>query len=185
MTPELANGNYIITGMSGTGKTTLLRGLKNTGFNCFDEPARKILEYHSETDGPALPAKDPYAFVKEMLDQNVRDIQEASVLKKPAFFDRGIPDTVAYAIRFNVESAEFEKLAKQTRYNQHVFLMPPWKEIFKSDPFRQASFEQYIDFHKLIKQVYLTLDYTLIEVPLTSLQHRIKFVLAHIENNHG
>ena len=182
MEDEPTNTNYIITGMSGTGKTTLLHGLRDLGFDCFEEPARKVLEYQSRTDGPALPSKDPRAFVKEMLDQNISDAQTASALEKVAFFDRGIPDTVAYALRFNVDSSEFEKASMQTRYNQSVFLMPPWKEIFTTGKFRKASFEQYLEFHELIKKVYVLLEYNLVDVPLASTQDRLEFVLSKVDN---
>ena len=174
--------NYVITGMSGTGKTTLVDSLRGFGFQCYEEPARKILEYQIKIDGPALPAKNPTMFVQEMLAHSLRDIEEANSTKGVTVFDRGLPDVVAYAIRFGVVHKEIERIAKTVRYNHQVFLLPPWDEIFRNDEFRKASFESYIKFHELLRKSYTGLGYELVDVPKISPEARVDFILSAIDN---
>jgi predicted ATPase len=75
------------------GKTTLIEALKKSGYKCYDEPARKILKSQLEIDGPALPSKNPQAFIEEML----KDIEKSytsdfGIDDYPVFFDRAFPD---------------------------------------------------------------------------------------------
>ena len=49
---------YVITGGPGVGKTTLIEGLRDLGFNTIDEDARKIIKNQVEIQGQGLPWKN-------------------------------------------------------------------------------------------------------------------------------
>ena len=172
---------FVITGSSGTGKTRLLDALRMRGHTCFDEPVRRTLREQIDEDGPALPAKDPRLFVAELLRQFVRDLETARSDGTQAFFDRGVPDVVAYAIRFGVETAALEDAVRRHRYHERVFVLPPWREIFVNDDLRGATYEDYLEFHVLIARTYERLGYTLVEVPKGPVEMRADFLEATVE----
>lgn len=171
---------HIITGTSGTGKTTLINELSRRGFTVFDEPTRRVLEGQLAIDGPALPVKRPQLFVEAMLDLCQQSLRESEAATDPVFFDRGIPDVAAYAIRFGVDPTASFRAAEKAGYSRMVFLLPPWREIFVRDEFRGISFEEYSEFHALIHSTYAEASYTMAEVPLVPVEQRVSFILSEI-----
>lgn len=173
---------FVLAGTSGTGKTSVLEKLHLAGYPCANEAARSVLSEQLAIDGPALPSKDPMLFIKSMLDKNMSDFNELNASPQPCFFDRGMPDLVQYAIRFNVDSALFKEADQNYRYNEKVFLFTPWREIFVNDNERRMTFEKSIEFHDLIIKCYLESGYSLIEVPHLSVESRVQFILNRISD---
>ena len=97
-----------------------------------------------------------------------------------AFFDRGLPDAIAHAERFGVDTRAFNAAAQTHRYDTRVFVLPPWRDIFVADEFRGNSFDEYAEFHALIVDAYTTHGYQLIDVHLTSVEARAQFVLDEV-----
>ena len=87
----------IITGGPGVGKTTLLGQLQQRGFPCIPEVAREIIREQSAQNGNALPWGDIPAYTRLMLSRSVDTYRENASRNETLFFDRGIPDTLAYA----------------------------------------------------------------------------------------
>ena len=168
---------YILTGPPGAGKTSLLQGLRKQGLYGVGEPARAVLSHQLAIDGPGLPAKNPLLFIQMMLKQSIEDFEEAKARTGPVFFDRGIPDLVAYALRFGVECEEFENAARGYLYNPTVFVLPPRKEIFVNDNERRISFEGSVEFHLLLTQTYERLGYEQILVPFANIETRASFII--------
>src|SRR6516164_6375248 len=88
---------FILTGPFGSGKSTLLQHLRTLGFQGIEEPARPILAEQRRIKGTGLPDKDPRLFVDLMLSRMIGDYHRTETLSKPVFFDRGVPDMLAYA----------------------------------------------------------------------------------------
>ena len=116
---------HIITGTSGTGKTSLIDCLKGHGFKTVEEPIRQILAEQLEIDGPALPAKDPLLFLELALKRCAADHTKWNSSDRPVFFDRGIPDLIAYAARFGVNEIPFQDSSAEHKYGSKVFVLPP------------------------------------------------------------
>lgn len=173
-----AAGCVVVTGTSGTGKTRLIDHLRERGHRCYAEPVRKVLQEQLAVNGPALPAKDPALFLRRLLEQWVHDLADARSRPTPCFFDRGIPDAIAYAVRFGVDPTEFTAAAATRRYAREVFILPPWQEIFANDELRGATFDAYQRFHDQINRAYQECGYTLIEVPRDSVERRADFILS-------
>ena len=163
----------------------MIENLRSKGFPCYDEPARAVLRHHLKIDGPALPSKNPEMFVQTMLEKTVAEFEEAKKRQGPVFFDRGIPDLIAYAREFKVDPLEATKAAKQYRCHSQVFVLSPWKEIFVNDDLRTLTFEQSLNFQSLVVCGYEECHYNLIQVPNTSIESRIEFLLRKLEISAG
>lgn len=180
--PQTRENYYVLTGTPGTGKTTLIEAFRKMGLVCADEPARSILKEQLAVDGPALPSKSPAAFVQAMLRRQVETFSGLNSTTQTVLFDRGIPDLIAYAVRFGINPSEFELAGYEYRYNSKVFILPPWKGIFVNDDLRKLSFEEALKFHDALVNAYEKLGYELVTVPLFSVQERMDFITASLNH---
>jgi predicted ATPase len=173
----------IITGGPGAGKTTLLNEMHRSGYKYVPEVARNIIQKQVSTRGDALPWADTKKYRDLMLDKSIESY--LSVLphssNRMLFFDRGIPDVLAYSKLINlVASEELELATRRYQYNTHVFVLPPWAEIYKTDSERVQDFEDAVKTYKFISETYEQLGYKLIEVPKMGVKQRVVFILKSI-----
>jgi predicted ATPase len=173
------NNFFVLVGTSGTGKSTVLQELNSLGYQCSSEAARSILSEQLAMDGPALPSKNPKLFIEYMLNLSITNFEDSERNEELCFFDRGIPDLVHYAIRFNVDVSLFKTASEKYLYNKRVFLFNPWEEIFINDNERRMTFEKAIEFHEILIRVYNDCGYELLVVPQLEVENRAKFILEH------
>jgi predicted ATPase len=174
---------FILAGTSGTGKTALLNELQARGYSTHSEVTRAVLEDQVACDGDALPSINPALFIHTLLLDSIERFDASIDAAKPVFFDRGIPDLIAYAARFNVDDSAIRAAGNRYRYNATCFLLPPWKTIFKNDKFRGGTFEFYEAFHLSLMQGYRDLGYRFVELPLVSITARADHILDHIKRH--
>jgi predicted ATPase len=175
----------VITGGPGTGKTSIINELKNQNYYCFEEIIRSLTLEAKKEKEDATPSSNPIAFVSDPLDFNTRllngrlnQFEQAAIIEKPLiFFDRGIPDVLAYMSFFNQSySEDFLNVCLNHKYN-HVFLLPPWESIYEVDNERFESFEEAVRIHDFLEAVYIKLGYHITEVPYGSIQERTHFII--------
>lgn len=166
---------YIITGAPGTGKSSLILTLSQK-FKTFKEPAREVIAEQKANQSQGLWDKDRSLFINLLLQKSIADFKKGST-KDRVFFDRGLPDCVAYADYGNIPKESFAETAKKYQYNPKVFLLEPWEEIYKNDEERTMSYEQTVVFHTKIVNAYEKLGYTLLKVPKISIKDRLNFIL--------
>lgn len=177
----LKNNFYIITGGPGVGKTTLINELGKRGYNCVPEVAREIIKDQIENNGEALPWGDISKYSDMMLAYSIRDFINLSKSDNIYFFDRGIPDTYGYELLMKLEmNVELTKALDNYRYNKTVFILPPWKEIYKTDNERKQDWETALETYTIMKTAYENTGYNLIEVPRLTVSQRSEFVLSKI-----
>ncbi|MCW9708067.1 AAA family ATPase [Fodinibius salsisoli] len=176
------NHFFILSGGPGVGKTTVLTALQKDGRTCIREAAREIIRYQQSQSGDALPWKDKEQYKKRMLYKSVKDYEEASDQKQRiSFFDRGIPDTLAYArLEGLAISDDLRFYSQHYRSNSTVFIFPPWQKIYRKDSERKQSFGEVIATHKMMKQVYRACGYQPVLVPKTTTVKRCNFILNYI-----
>ncbi|MXQ52337.1 AAA family ATPase [Shimazuella alba] len=173
----------IITGGPGAGKTTLLDEMHKNGYKYVAEVARDIIQTQVSTKGDALPWADTEKYRDLMLDKSLESYFSApsNSSKRILFFDRGIPDVLAYSNLINlVVTKKLELATRKYRYNPHVFILPPWQEIYKTDNERVQDFAEAVKTYKFISETYEKLGYKLIVVPRMGVKQRIDFILKRI-----
>ncbi|MDF2383804.1 AAA family ATPase [Nostoc ellipsosporum NOK] len=178
---EMNNTFFIITGGPGAGKTTLLEALRQRGYVCIDEVARAIIREQNEKGGDAVPWGNSTAYTDLMLQRTIDTYNEAleRYAGQPVFFDRGLPDTLAYMfLTGQTVDPAVQAAAEKYRYNSRVFLLPPWQEIYNTDEERKQSWDEAVKTARVIRNTYRHFGYDPVDVPRCSVADRVKFVLA-------
>lgn len=176
----------VITGGPGTGKTSIINSLKEKGYSCFEEIVRKLtLEAKNQeikgdlVTNPLAFVPDPEKFNQQILNARILQYEQGTFKKtEHVFYDRGIPDIIAYMDYFGqAYNNKFLKPCEQLRYD-HVILLPPWKEIYRSDNERLETFEEAVAIHDQLEKTYLNLGYGPLIVPKGTVPERTNFILS-------
>lgn len=168
----------VITGGPGTGKSSIVHELERRGETCLHEISRQVT-LEAQKEGIAqLFLEQPLLFSEKLLEGRLAQFHEAAKNKSdPTFLDRGLPDVVAYLEYFKTEYHEdFRETCKNYRYEK-IFILPPWKEIYKSDNERYESFEEALKISSYLYSTYRKYGYEPIEVPKLGVKERTDFIL--------
>lgn len=169
----------VITGGPGTGKTTLLRLLNEKGYPCHSEISRNVIREQLECGSDLLPWKDVAGFSKLVSDGQVKQYHEA-IEGLWNFYDRGVPDVLAYLRKANIYEEELEERPLQYPYFKTVFLTPPWPEIYSQDAERRENLTEMLSIHEALYDVYHDFGYRVLEVPKISIHKRLDFILENL-----
>ena len=160
----------VITGAMGSGKSTLLAELRKHGFTVVPEPARIVLAEQRAAGGDGVPERSPQRFCDLMLERMKSDYDE----HPSAFYDRGIPDLVGYAHLFGFEPPR----VADRRYDDRVFVLPAWREIYATDDERKMTFEMAEAFGEDVRRIYEGLGYEIVDVPKDTPDARARFIIG-------
>lgn len=171
---------YIITGAPGTGKSTLIDALKNTGHMCFDEIARMIIAQELTKGTDHLPWLNIRAFSKLVLAEMLAQKNEI-FSNAVSFLDRGIPDIMGYFKHANIlpDKLYYTELENYP-YQKKVFFTPIWEEIYVTDSERMETIEEAKQISEALYSTYASLGFELITIPKADTKTRLDFVLTHI-----
>jgi predicted ATPase len=172
---------YLITGGPGGGKTSLLESLASKGYRYVPETARQIIKERVLQGLTARP--DPKAFAQEIFDTDWANFTSNSGQSSLLFFDRSFMDS-AWQL-FSCDKAGYNKIKDillKNRYNNKVFIVPPWKEIYTTDTERDQSFEESVEVYERLEGWYKEHDYDILILPKDSIEDRVKFVISHVTN---
>jgi predicted ATPase len=172
--------NFVtISGCSSGGKSTLLAELRRRGFSTIDEPGRRIVVEELKRGGRALPWVDAVAFLRRAIDVSLADRAAANPSARWVFFDRGLIDAAA-ALEHLTGEPVIESLGRVYRYNKHVFLAPPWPEIYTLDQERRHDFAEALAEYDRLIAVYPALGYNIHVLPKVSVAERADWILASL-----
>lgn len=171
---------YVITGAMGSGKTPLVDELAHHGFAGVAEPARAVIAEQGIVGGVKIYDRDRQLFLDLMLERSIRDFAEHARADGPVFFDRGLPDLIAYAHLSGLDAEPAEAASRAYRYNHLVFVLPSWREIYVTDEDRRMTFDHAAAFGDAVRDIYTDLGYTLVDVPQATIAERAAFVRDHI-----
>ena len=167
---------HVITGAPSSGKTVLITHLCFLGYRVLPEAARILLNDELSKGKTAAEIRhDEYAF-----QQKVLDLKIAAEARMPCasltFFDRGLPDTLAYCRLYGFPEARMvEALQSAEKRYRNVFLLAPLQ--FVQDEARTEDSALSSQLSSILEQVYLDLNYNVVRVPILSVAERAEFVL--------
>lgn len=79
------------------------------------------------------------SFNSLMLARAVHNYAEKQPLSHSIIFDRAIPDMIAYANLFQLDTTSYGNASQALRYNPTVFYFAGWEEIYTNDEERKPS----------------------------------------------
>jgi predicted ATPase len=172
---------YIITGGPGGGKTSLLESLTSKGYNYVPESARQIIK--ERLSKGLSPRPDPKTFAREIFDQDWKNFISNSDVSSLLFFDRSFMDSAC--MLFDSDMDSYDKIRDTylaSRYNNKVFITPPWQEIYRNDAERDQSFKQSIEVYHRLEKWYTQHDYDILVLTKETIETRVKFILDQVAN---
>ncbi|PCE64136.1 AAA family ATPase [Sediminicola luteus] len=171
----------LLIGGPSTGKTSLIKALEEQGYPCFHEVSREVTLAAREEGIQQLFVSHPTLFSERLLQGRIKQFEAAKDMNEAlVFYDRGIPDVVAYMDFANENyNQSFTQPCTDYRYDI-VFMLLPWKEIYTSDNERYENFEEALRIHTYLENTYAQYEYQPIVVPFGSIAERAAFVIDHL-----
>jgi predicted ATPase len=170
----------VITGAPSSGKTTVINALSMRGLLTAPEVAR---EYLSQ-----LLKNDPNAFNnhrgEQIVQDKILDLKLEREHKLPAdeliFFDRGVPDSLAYYRYYQLNTDSMLKKINVFKY-AYVFYLEGLPVV--NDDVRQEDEAQAKLIGQHIFQAYEDLGYDIIRIPAYPVEDRINQILSAISTD--
>ena len=182
------NCKIVITGGPGSGKTEIINSLSKKNFYCFKEVSREIIRPEQLKGIENYFSDKPIEFSKRLIKKRKEQYIESSNLslskRKPViFFDRGLHDIFAY-LNYIKKSYNNIKFKLEDYSYDTAFILPPWKEIYKTDSERKETYEQSIQIHKHIRSIYIKYKIQLFEIKPNTIENRVSEILKYLKSNY-
>ncbi len=171
---EVTNWN-VITGPPSSGKTSVANNIAfyHLDYVVIPEAARIVID-QAVSEG-RNPRADERSFLEEIFKIKV-DVENRVPFSQKTFFDRGIPDVLAYWEMMGEGDKHRSKIFKaMTKRYRNVFLLDPLPVI--NDYARPENNEFALELHQRLYNVYDSLMYDIIHVPVMSVMDRAEFII--------
>jgi predicted ATPase len=100
----------------------------------------------------------------------------------PVFFERGVLDALCGLDQVRqLSDSDLRTWLSKYSYFPKVFVLPPWKAIYKTDAERDHTFEHAERVDRITQEWYRRCGYQVVEVPMVSVDERSSFVLRALE----
>lgn len=164
----------VISGGPGSGKTTLIDALRARSHACREEVSRQLIREQHACGGAQLPWLDLPGFAAECERRMRAQLAEADG-HTLVFFDRGLPDIIAYLRHAGLPPAS--RLFDAARaYTPIVFLAPPWPAIYTQDPERPQTYLDAVALHAELERAYRDCGFEIVPLPRADVATRVAFV---------
>ena len=182
----MKNKRIVITGSPGAGKTSIIRGLEDKGYSVFEEYSRILIDEGKATGKANFFLSNPEEFSELLFLGRKAQFKAFSSLyvdaAKPfVFFDRGILDIYAYLLAVKGRNDFWGKRIIPFKYDL-VFLVEPWKEIYKKDSQRMETFTEAKRYFPYIKNLYKQ-SHSIVTVPKDTITNRVLFIEHYMKSN--
>lgn len=175
----------VISGSPGGGKTTLINALEGFGYAVYNEFSRSIIEKGFKEGKGRYFLTDPESFSEALFLGRKKQFEDFETQKSNfphVFYDRGVPDIYAYLEAHGKASSRWAKITAPFQYD-FVFLVTPWKAIYKKDEARMETFEEAAHYFSFIESVY-TKKHPVFYLPEDTVEARLAYIAAKLKQ-HG
>ena len=169
---------YVITGGPGSGKTTTVNLLSERGYKTTIEHARHYLDTKLR-DGKTVEEvrKNQTVFQLGVLEMQIEQEKEISP-EDVVFLDRAIPDALAYYRFLNlIEDPKLTEALRTASYKK-VFILDYLPLV--NDYARREDEAAQKKIHSLITEVYESLPFPVVHVPILEPKARVDFILKNL-----
>lgn len=166
----------VLTGPPCSGKTTLLNAIADQGYKVSAEVARRyILELIAHSHNGDIDV-DPLERQDKILELEIQREEQLDP-DELIFFDRALPDSIAYYKNIGLVPHYAQEAAAWVRYKRIFFLeaLP-----LEHDGVRREDQQTAARLGMQIRDVYEGLGYELVTLPPVSVEERVALVLAHL-----
>ena len=169
---------YVITGAPCSGKTTVVNLLHEQGYKTTIEHARHYLDTQ-RLDGRAIKdvRKNQIEFQQAVLKMQIEQEKELSATDV-VFLDRAIPDALAYYHFLNLPPDEKLMEAMSTVSYKKIFILEYLPLVHDYARLEDEVAQKQI--HKLLTEVYGSLPFPVIHVPVLKLAERVDVILKNL-----
>jgi predicted ATPase len=175
-----SNRLFVVSGCSGSGKSSLIDGLRSKGRTVVEEPGRRIVQEQLRRGGDALPWVNVQQFAQLCAEQSIRDFDAVAQYQSAVFFDRSFIDVVAAVTRLGLAMPSMLEEALASRaFARKMFMSPPWRDLFSTDEERRHSFDDAMLEYSSLVATYKSLGYEIVELPKVSVSERVSYVVLH------
>lgn len=175
---ETKSNWYIITGGPSSGKTTVLKELSKLGYIIYPEAARVFIDKEMAKGKTLKEIRGNEAeFQRKVLKIKI-DVEKSAPKDKIVFFDRAIPDSIAYYQICGLDPKEVLKFCKKKVYKKIFFFE---KLPLENDYARVEDSKTIKKLNKLLKESYKNLGYEVINIPARPVKERVQKILREIE----
>lgn len=168
---------YVVTGPPCSGKTTVINALASLGYEIAPEVARMYFLQLLERKAKERILADPLCFQAEILKLEITR-EERLDKGKLIFFDRALPDSIAYYRNLGVLPENVLRAAKHNHYRGIFYLdaLP-----LQQDQVRHEDQETVNRLGRYIYEAYEKLGYDVINIPAMPIEQRVEMILACVE----
>lgn len=169
---------YVITGGPCAGKTTVIEALERRGFRVIHEVARAHIRQLSSLGLSLEQIKtDELSFERAIL-YNKLTIEAGLPDSELIFFDRAVPDSIAYFKYWDLGVREAERSSHRVRYKK-VFLLD--QVTFVPDIERAEDSTGAARLEMLLDACYRQLGYSPVRIPVCPPDRRVDMILKQVE----
>ncbi len=168
---------YVLTGGPCAGKTTLIAEFEKRGYNVLPEAARIVIEELLASGRTLADIKIDKSWFPQVVERKWA-MERAVPPSELFFFDRGVPDSLAYYKLFNSPIDEFLRTASEQSKYRKVFLLDLIG--FEPDDVRAETPEEAAAVQDMLEQVYRDLGHDVVKVPVIPVSDRADYILARL-----
>lgn len=168
----------VLTGAPCSGKTTVINELARRGHGVVHETARAHIEANLAR-GLSLDhiRGDESAFEHLILEKKA-GIEEKLEAEKTVFFDRAVPDSIAYFRLAGLDPSKPIARSGRVRYRK-IFLLD--RLPVKEDSIRKEDERTAQAIETLLLECYRNLGYSIIRIPVLTASKRADLILQHLQ----
>lgn len=176
---------FILTGAPGSGKTSVLRVLADTGYAVVDEAATDVMAARLAA-GDTEPWTDPMFIERIALLQRLRREERVSQGATAQVHDRSAVCTLALAHHLGhpvppVLETEIARITEAGYFDRRVFFVRPLGFVEPTEV-RRISYEESLAFEHRHETEYQRLGFEIVDVPAGPVAERAAAIDAHIQS---